>query len=75
MALLEKFNQCQLPWYPLEHPAPPQNHWDFASLGEVLKASRRQPPLYWRLLELRNTLAHCHFVGWKQIQAAVDVMR
>ena len=62
--------------YPLNHPAPPNDAWAFASLGEVIKAaSERLPVPFWDLLLLRNSIGHGHFVGWKQVTTLIDFMR
>lgn len=62
--------------YPLNHPAPPSDAWAFASLGEVIKAANeRLTDSFWRLLLLRNSVGHGHFVGWKQVSKLVDFMR
>lgn len=74
--LMRKFSQSDNPWYPTTHPTFPTSPWVFASLGEILKASpNRLPQPYRSLHELRNTIAHGHFIGWKHVLAAVELMR
>lgn len=64
------------PSYPFSHPAPPNDAWVFASLGEVIKsASERFPDPFWDLLLLRNSVVHGHFVGWKQVTTLINFMR
>jgi len=74
--LMRKFNQSGNPWYPANHPTVPASPWVFASLGEILKASPDRLPQPCRSLhELRNTLAHGHFIGWRHVLVAVELMR
>lgn len=75
--LLKSFqeNKNGNPSYPLSHPAPPNNAWAFASLGEVIKsASERLPDPFWDLLLLRNSVGHGHFVVWKQVVTLINFM-
>jgi hypothetical protein len=63
--------------YPQGCPAAPGGPWSFASLGQVLRQvgdDPRRDALY-RLLELRNHLAHGHYVGWKAISELMDIRR
>jgi hypothetical protein len=57
-------------YYPENHPAPPDDVWWVASLGEVLSRVPPQAPhrdrLY-DLLGLRNAVAHGHPCGWQAI--------
>lgn len=62
--------------YPSCHPAYPDNPWVFASFGEVMNSSgARLPEQFWSLLAMRNSIAHGHFVGWKHVKTAIDVLR
>ena len=63
--------------YPAGCPAAPGGPWSFASFGQVLRhsgANRRRDALY-RLLELRNHLAHGHYVGWEAVGELIDIRR
>ncbi|CAD6563208.1 hypothetical protein ACFQ3P_42455 [Paraburkholderia sabiae] len=62
--------------YPDAFPLRPEREedvWAFASLGEVLKSC---PPgavsdPYWWTLQLRNAIAHGHYVGWSHVESAL----
>lgn len=66
--------------YPIKHPSPPQNDadvWAFASFGELLMSC---PPSavsdsFWRILKLRNGIAHGHYVAWAQVRLAAQQLR
>lgn len=60
--------------YPPGCPAAPTDGWAFATLGEVVNTFAGRGPLRdprFRLLELRNHLAHCHYVGWAAVAEVV----
>jgi hypothetical protein len=63
--------------YPANHPAPPSDVWDFASMGSILPLVGRLPPSSRRLFEqaklLRNAVAHGHNVGWHAMVQAREV--
>ena len=69
--------------YPAGHPAIPSEDadvWAFASLVEVLKATRERSPAaipdsYESARLLRNTVAHGHYVCWHHIQRASSLIR
>lgn len=76
-ALFEEFNiEPRNNYYPSCHPAYPHDPWAFASLGETIKSSGvRLPEQFRSLLTMRNSIAHGHFVGWRHVKTAIDVMR
>jgi hypothetical protein len=57
--------------YPATHPAPPNDSWAFATLGEFMENLVGLRPSVRRSLEqlrlLRNAVAHGHYVGWKAL--------
>lgn len=66
--------------YPVRHPAPPlkpSDVWAFASLGETLYSC--SPSLVSdvdkSVRDLRNGLAHGHYVGWWHCEQAKKVLR
>jgi hypothetical protein len=64
--------------YPPACPAAPRGPWSFASFGQVLREFNDGAPWpdpRYRLLELRNHLAHGHYVGWKAVLELMDVRR
>lgn len=50
--------------YPEAHPAPPQDVWDFISLGSLLRMIDTHAP---ELLILRNSLSHGHYANWHAV--------
>jgi hypothetical protein len=57
-------------YYPEGCPARPADGWALASYGEflsLLAPDRWKEPARYDLLNLRNTLAHGHFVGWHAV--------
>jgi hypothetical protein len=63
--------------YPAGCPAAPGGPWSFASFGQVLRHfgdDRRRDALY-RLLELRNHLAHGHYTGWEAVGELIEIRR
>jgi len=50
--------------YPKAHPAPPQDVWDFISLGSLLRILDMHAP---ELLILRNSLSHGHYANWHAV--------
>lgn len=67
-------------YYPARHPAPPSKPsdvWAFASLGETLNSCL--PSLVSDIdrgvKDLRNGLAHGHYVGWWHCEQAMKVLR
>lgn len=66
--------------YPSAFPALPTSKddvWAFASLGESLRSCppKAVPNLYWETLQLRNAIAHGHYVGWHHISKALRMLR
>jgi hypothetical protein len=66
--------------YPSAFPALPTSGddvWAFASLGENLNScpSNAVPDLYWHTLNLRNAIAHGHYVGWHHVHMALRMLR
>jgi hypothetical protein len=66
--------------YPEDHPSPPSRDadvWAFASLGEVLRCcppgATSDPDREVR--DLRNGLAHGHYVAWWHCTKAINVLR
>ena len=57
--------------YPVGHPAPPVDAWDFASLGAVQRVLDGTP----RLAQLRNALAHGHYAGWNAVCLLLELQR
>ncbi len=66
--------------YPAGHPSPPsrsQDVWQFAGLGETMRACHRDSvgePL-WETVNLRNAMAHGHYVSWAHIKSAMKQAR
>src|SRR5262249_55631063 len=59
-------------FYPAGCPAAPTDAWPFATFGELLVNlghSRQRWPHRYELRDLRNALAHGHYVGWYAVQA------
>jgi|GEM_PF-1822564 len=77
--MLEDFQQGRGLTYKLHPqgcPAAPNHAWAFASLGEVLMnfagtGTRREARF--RLLYLRNHLAHGHYVGWEAVSELLQL--
>lgn len=76
------FCQGSDPWtnYPAKHPAPPTRDsdiWAFASFGEVLNACPKPsiPEMYRNIKDLRNCLAHGHYVTWIHCSLALRALR
>ncbi len=63
--------------YPAGSPAAPAGPWAFASFGQLLRHVRGDPhrDALYRLLELRNHLAHGHYVGWNAVTELIDIRR
>lgn len=63
--------------YPVSHPAPPHDPWDFASLGHIMNYVKTVAPsergLFTRIRILRNAAAHCHHLGWRGLLETRDV--
>lgn len=63
--------------YPAEHPAPPTDVWDFASMGAILPLVSSISPNTRRLFDcarrLRNAVVHGHHVGWQALLVAREV--
>ena len=60
--------------YPAGHPSPPtqaQDVWHFAGLGETMTACH-EPSIskLWETVNLRNAMAHGHYVAWNHIKSA-----
>ena len=61
--------------YPAGCPAP-DGPWPIASLGEVYNrfaGNGAARAVRNRLLDLRNHLAHGHYVGWESVRTAVEL--
>jgi hypothetical protein len=61
-------------YYPTDCPALPRDAWSFASLGEILSLGGEPDggaTDAWKVLRLRNALAHGHYVNWR---AVLDVL-
>lgn len=59
--------------YPLAHPYPPTDAWDFASVGQVAmhaKVPREETARLHRVRILRNAVAHGHYMGWRAVTEA-----
>lgn len=77
--LLQRFRQGTIQectYYPAGCPATPHDAWCFATLGEVIKAApemgaRGSPET--RLMRLRNTLSHGHYVSWKTVSDILEL--
>lgn len=68
--------------YPLGHPSRPvleKDVWAFSSLGETLHLATRINPdsfkAYQRIKDLRNTVAHGHYVCWAHVKQAAKATR
>lgn len=68
--------------YPLAHPARPvgsEDVWAFASLGETLTSAVTLPQeksrTYWRIAQLRNSVAHGHYVCWEHVAQATAAIK
>lgn len=65
--------------YPNAFPARPtcdDDVWAFASLGEALKSCPQGTiQTYWDTLNLRNAIAHGHYVGWHHVRRALGLLR
>jgi hypothetical protein len=67
-------------YYPARHPAPPSKPsdvWAFASLGETLNSCSPSivSDIDKGVRDLRNGLAHGHYVGWWHCEQAMKVLR
>lgn len=58
--------------YPASHPSPPRDAWDFASLGNLLRAIGSAMP---ELLSIRNALSHGHYAGWAALRSVRTMFR
>ncbi len=62
--------------HPAECPAVPDGPWAFASLGEIHEKFKAYGHIFKdraALRELRNHVAHCHYVGWATVEALANV--
>lgn len=82
LKLFERFKEGGNAWaiYPPGHPSPPitqHDVWHFAGLGETLSACsevERTSPL-WDTVNLRNAVAHGHYVTWRHVKSAIQQAR
>lgn len=60
--------------YPETHPSPPRDGWDFASIGQVTSHLPSKEAAEWKLFrrvgDLRNVVAHGHYIGWRGLREA-----
>lgn len=80
LAAFEKFRTAislEAEIYPANHPAPPADVWDFASMGAILplvsNISSNTRRLFDCTRRLRNAIAHGHHVGWQALLLAREV--
>jgi hypothetical protein len=62
--------------YPPGCPARPEDAWPFATFGEFLSVMAPDDPrrdAWYDLLNLRNHVAHGHYVGWAAVQKLREV--
>jgi hypothetical protein len=62
--------------YPAGCPARPEDAWPFATFGEFLSVMAPDDPrrdAWYDLLNLRNHVAHGHYVGWAAVQKLREV--
>jgi|JI10StandDraft_1071094.scaffolds.fasta_scaffold12221_8 hypothetical protein len=57
--------------YPVGHPAPPSDAWDFASVGAIQRLVYGPH----ELAHLRNALAHGHYAGWAALSRVSALRR
>lgn len=63
-------------YYPADCPALPRDAWSFASLGEILSLGTDPNGGgvdAWKLLRLRNALAHGHYVNWRAVLDVLEI--
>jgi hypothetical protein len=64
------------PFYPRECPARPDDAWPMTTFGEFLKVlggSDAHRQVWYDLLNLRNFVAHGHYVGWAALRKLREI--
>ena len=63
-------------FYPASCPAEPADSWAFTTFGEFLHATSPVSPqwsVWHELRELRNGLAHNHYLCWRVVTKLIDI--
>jgi hypothetical protein len=66
----------EAPFYPKECPARPDDAWPMTTFGEFLKVlggSDAHRQVWYDLLNLRNFVAHGHYVGWAALRRLREI--